>query len=326
MASRPVWKGQIRLSLVSIPVEIYAATTSGSAIAFRQIHRESGKRIHYQKVAEGIGPVDADEIIKGYEVEKDEYVLLTDEEIEGVKLETKKTLELVQFVDSHEIPPLYFDKPYYVVPQDDLAEDAFRVVRDALRQAKKTGLGQLSMRGKEYLVALRPCSNGLLLETLRYEDEVRKSDGVFADISEGSAEDDLLSVASELIKRKSSPFKASNFKNHYTEALKRLIAEKRKAGGEDKLVIMDESSDAGRGKSNVIDLMAALKKSLESGGSASEEDDDGAGSGAEAATSRSKAARRPRAATAKAKAAKTSAAKPAVSKSTAARGPKRKSA
>ena len=266
MASRPVWKGQIRLSLVSIPVEIFAATKSGAQISFRQIHRKSGKRIHYDKVAEGIGPVDADEIIKGYEFAKDEYVLLTDEEIEGVKLETKKTLELVQFVDSNDIPPLYYDKPYYVVPQDDLAEDAFRVVRDALRGAKKTGLGQLAMRGKEYLVALRPCGSGLLLETLHYADEIQKADTIFEDISDETAEEDLLAVASELIKRKTSPFKAENFKNHYTEALKRLIAEKRQQGN-DQLVIEDEDSSAPKAKSNVIDLMASLKKSLEGGGS-----------------------------------------------------------
>jgi DNA end-binding protein Ku len=265
MASRPVWKGQIRLSLVSIPVEIFSATKSGAQISFRQIHRGSGKRIHYDKVVEGIGPVDADEIIKGYEIGKDEYVLLTDEEIEGVKLETRKTLELVQFVDSTDIPPLYFDKPYYVVPQDDLAEDAFRVVRDALRQAKKTGLGQLSMRGKEYLVALRPCGNGLLLETLHYADEIKKSDTIFEDISDDEAEEDLLAVASELIKRKTAPFKAENFKNHYTEALKRLIAEKRQAGS-DQLLIQDADDAPPRTKSNVIDLMASLKKSLESSG------------------------------------------------------------
>lgn len=279
MASRPVWKGQIRLSLVSIPVEIFAATKSGAQISFRQIHRKSGKRIHYDKVAEGIGPVDADEIIKGYEFAKDEYVLLTDEEIEGVKLETKKTLELVQFVDSNDIPPLYYDKPYYVVPQDDLAEDAFRVVRDALRGAKKTGLGQLAMRGKEYLVALRPCGSGLLLETLHYADEIQKADTIFEDISDETAEEDLLAVASELIKRKTSPFKAENFKNHYTEALKRLIAEKRQQGGDGRLVIEDDDTAAPKTKSNVIDLMASLKKSLEGGVPADDKAKDKAAAG-----------------------------------------------
>lgn len=266
MAPRPIWKGQIRLSLVSIPVEMFSATQSGASISFRQIHRESGKRIHYDKVVEGIGPVDKDEIVKGYEVGKDDYVLLTDEEIEDVKIETKKTLELVQFVDTCSIPPLYFDKPYYVVPQDELAEDAFRVVRDALRQAKKTGLGQLSLRGKEYLVALRPCGTGLLLETLHYEDEIRKSDTIFSGISDAETDGDLLDVATQLIEKKTAPFDASNFKNHYTAALKALIAEKRKKGGKARVTVEDDEPAPASKGSNVVDLMATLKKSLEGGG------------------------------------------------------------
>ncbi|EAS48593.1 ATP-dependent DNA ligase protein [Aurantimonas manganoxydans SI85-9A1] len=266
MAPRPIWKGQIRLSLVSIPVEMFSATQSGASISFRQIHRESGKRIHYDKVVDGIGPVDKDEIVKGYEVGKDDYVLLTDEEIEDVKIETKKTLELVQFVDTCSIPPLYFDKPYYVVPQDELAEDAFRVVRDALRQAKKTGLGQLSLRGKEYLVALRPCGPGLLLETLHYEDEIRKSDTIFSDISDAETDGDLLDVATQLIEKKTAPFDASNFKNHYTAALKALIAEKRKKGGKARVTVEDDEPAPASKGSNVVDLMATLKKSLEGGG------------------------------------------------------------
>ncbi len=283
MAPRPIWKGQIRLSLVSIPVEMFSATQSGASISFRQIHRESGKRIHYDKVVEGIGPVDKDEIVKGYEVGKDDYVLLTDEEIEDVKIETKKTLELVQFVDTCSIPPLYFDKPYYVVPQDELAEDAFRVVRDALRQAKKTGLGQLSLRGKEYLVALRPCGTGLLLETLHYEDEIRKSDTIFSDISDAETDGDLLDVATQLIEKKTAPFDASNFKNHYTAALKALIAEKRKKGGKARVTVEDDEPAPASKGSNVVDLMATLKKSLEGGGGDSGEKKSTAKSGASSA-------------------------------------------
>ena len=144
-ASRPIWKGQLRLSLVSINVEMFPAHKSGAKTAFNQIHAPTGKRIHYQKVVDGVGPVDADDIKKGYEYEKGEYVLLEDEELDAVKLETKKTLDLVQFVDEAEIPPLYYDSPYFVAPADDLAEDAFRVVRDALRKSKKVGLGQLAL-------------------------------------------------------------------------------------------------------------------------------------------------------------------------------------
>src|SRR5665213_643324 len=124
MAARAYWKGQIRLALVSIPVEIFSATKSGAQIAFNQIHEPSGKRIKYEKVVPGIGPVDAEDIVKGYEVEKGSYVLLSDQELEGVKLESKKTLELTRFVDYDDIDVLYFEKPYFVVPADDLAEEA----------------------------------------------------------------------------------------------------------------------------------------------------------------------------------------------------------
>ena len=169
MAARAYWQGQIRLALVSIPVEIFAATRSGAKIAFRQIHEPSGQPISYEKVVAGVGPVDKDDIISGYEVSKDNFVLLEDREIEAVKIESKKTLELVQFVKADEIDPLYFEKPYYVAPADALAEEAFVVLREALRKAGKVGLGQLSIRGSEKLVALKPCGKGLLLETLRYE-------------------------------------------------------------------------------------------------------------------------------------------------------------
>src|SRR3546814_599642 len=129
MAARAYWQGQIRLALVSIPEEIYPATKSGATVSFRQIHEPSGKPIHYEKVVTGIGPVDADEIMKGYEYEKGEYVLLDQDEIDAVKLESKKTLELTQFVDAHEIDVLYYEKPYFVVPADDLAEEEFIVLR-----------------------------------------------------------------------------------------------------------------------------------------------------------------------------------------------------
>ena len=259
MAARPVWRGQIRLALVSIPVELYSATRSGATIAFHQIHEPSGKRIKYEKVVPGIGPVDRDEIIKGYEVSKGEYVLLEPEEIENVKLESRKTLDLVQFVEVTDIDPMYFDKPYYVVPADDLAEEAFVVVREALRKARKVGIGQLAMRGQEYVVALKPCGRGMVLETLRYADEVNKAQGYFREIGDAKPDADLLDMAATLIDKKTGKFDASEFHNRYVDALKELIAEKRKKKGE--LVIQDP--DKGPPKaSNVIDLMAALKKSL----------------------------------------------------------------
>lgn len=266
MAARPIWRGQIRLALVSIPVELYPATKSGASIEFHQVYEPTGQRIKYEKVVPGIGPVDRDKIVKGYEVSKGHYVLLDPEEIENVRLESKKTIDLVEFVDIGDIDAMYYEKPYYVVPADDLAEEAFVVLRDALRQAKKVGVGQLAMRGQEYVVALKPCGKGILLETLRYADEVHRANSYFREIGEHKPDQDMLDLASMLIERKSGKFEASEFHNRYIDALRELIAEKQRAKGEK--VIQDPDADKPPPKgSNVIDLMAALKKSLESGSS-----------------------------------------------------------
>jgi DNA end-binding protein Ku len=261
MAARPIWRGQIRLALVSIPVELYPATKSGATIAFHQVHEPTGKRIKYEKVVPGVGPVDRDEIVKGYEVSKGHYVLLDPEEIESVKLESRKTLDLVQFVDTNEIDPMYYEKPYFVVPADDLAEEAFVVLRDALRSSKKIGVGQLAMRGQEYVVALKPCGRGMLLETLRYADEVNKAQSYFREIGDTDPDADLLDMAAMLIERKTGKFDPSEFHNRYVDALRDLIKEKQRKKGEK--VIQDPDADAGPPKgSNVVDLMAALKRSL----------------------------------------------------------------
>jgi DNA end-binding protein Ku len=264
MAARAYWQGQIRLALVSIPVEVYSATRSGATIAFHQIHEPSGKRVHYEKVVQGIGPVDRDEILKGYEYKKGNYVLLDDEEIDAVKLESKKTLELTQFVDQNDIDPIYFDKPYYVVPADDLAEEAFVVLREALRRAKKIGIGQLAMRGREYVVSLKPCGRGMVLETLRYDDELNKAASYFRTIGDVKPDADLLDLATTLIDKKSGDFDASDFHNRYVDALKDLIEKKIKNKGA-RIETPEEDEKPSRG-SNVVDLMAALKKSLDKPG------------------------------------------------------------
>tara|TARA_R110002126_G_scaffold3111_3_gene17014 strand:- start:5542 stop:6381 length:840 start_codon:yes stop_codon:yes gene_type:complete len=261
MAARAYWKGQIRIALVSIPVEIFPATKSGAQISFRQIHEPSGKRIKYEKVVPGIGPIDRDDIIKGFEYEKDSYVLLDQDEIEAVKLESRKTLVLTQFVDSSDIDVLYYEKPYYVVPADDLAEEAYVVLREALRKTKKVGVGQLAVRGQEHVVSLKPCGNGMILETLRYADEVRKAQGYFDDIDDIKPDKELLSLAEKLIDDKAAPFEPEEYHDRYVDALKELIAAKRKSGGEKILEDVDEGAAPG---GNVIDLMAALKKSVES--------------------------------------------------------------
>lgn len=261
MVSRPIWKGQLRLSLVSIPVEMYTATKSGARISFRQIHEPSGKPVRYEKTVPGIGPVDPDEIMKGYEFEKDEYVLIDPDEVDAIKLVTKKTLELVQFVDACEISPLYFNKPYYIVPSDELAEDAYRVVRDALRQSEKVGIGQVTMRGKEYLVAIKPCGDGLLLETLFYADEIKSADPLFSDIEDDVADEELLQVARQLIEKKSAPFDAAAYQDNYREALKALVESKTRSKKTKKVTTGDD--DERPSGTNVVDLMAVLKESLE---------------------------------------------------------------
>jgi DNA end-binding protein Ku len=308
MAARAYWQGQIRLALVSIPVEIYAATKSGAAISFRQIHEPSGKPINYEKVVQGIGPVDHEQIVKGYEVSKGNFVLLEEDEIEAVKIESRKTLDLVQFVDQHEIDVFYFEKPYYVVPADDLADEAFVVLREALRKTRKIALGQLSVRGREQLVSLRPCGKGIVLETLRYADEVKKAQSYFNEIPDETPSDDLLDLATTLIEKKSAPFEPGEFHDRYIDALRGLIEKKSKAKG--KKILEDVEEPESRG-SNVIDLMAALKKSVGGGSSAAK---------AEPA----KKAPAKKAAAAKAPAEKAPAEKPAAKKTPAKKVPAKK--
>lgn len=265
MAARAYWQGQIRLALVSIPVEIYSAVKSGASVSFRQIHEPTGKPIKYEKVAEGVGPVDPDDIMKGYQIDKGEYVLLDQDEIDSVKLESKKTLELTQFVDASDIDVLYYEKPYFVVPADDLAEEAFIVLREALRRTKKVGLGQLAMRGREYVVSLKPCGRGMVLETLRYADEVNRAQGYFRDIPDAKPDEELLELAEALIEKKSAAFDPKEFHDRYVDALKDLIERKRKQKSNRK-IIEEKDDGGGRSASNVVDLMAALKKSMEKSG------------------------------------------------------------
>src|SRR3546814_210521 len=154
-----------------------------------------------------------------------------EEEIGGGKLERKKTVELTQFVDHDEIDVLYYERPYDVVPADDLAEEAFIVLREALRRTKKVGLGQLALRGREYIVSLKPCGRGIVLETLRYADEVNKAKGYFRDIGDEKPDEELLDLAETLIEKKTAPFKPEQFHDRYVDALRDLIERKRKSKG-----------------------------------------------------------------------------------------------
>jgi DNA end-binding protein Ku len=258
MAARAYWKGQIRLALVSIPVEIFSATKSGAQVQFNQIYEPTGQRIKYEKVVPGVGPVDPEEIVRGYQYEKGSYVVVSDEELEAVKLESKKTLELTQFVDYDEVDVLYFEKPYFVVPADDLAEEAFIVLREALRRTRKMGIGQLALRGREYLVSVKPCGRGIVLETLRYADEVNKARDYFRDISDGKPDEELLDLAQTLIDKKTADFDPARYHDRYIEGLHELIEKKMKG----QTIRAEEDKAPARG-GNVIDLMAALKRSIE---------------------------------------------------------------
>ena len=262
MAARAYWQGQIRLALVSIPVQVFSATKSAARVSFNQIHKPTGKRIRYEKVVPGVGAVDPDDIVKGYEVEKGKYVLITDDEINDVKLEAKHTIDLIQFVDDGEIDPMYFEKPYFVAPDDDeVAGEAYVVLRDALKVTKKIGLGQLVARGQASVVALKAQGKGLIIETLRYADELQNSEQFFSAVPGAKPEKELLGLATELIERKAKPFEPKVFKNQYDLALRELIDAKMEHRKPHEI----EEPQLG---AKVIDLMEALKRSVKSGGTA----------------------------------------------------------
>jgi len=256
MPARAYWTGQLRLSLVSIPVQLYAATKTASRIAFHQIHQPSGKRVRYEKVVPGLGPVETSEIVKGYEVDKGRYITVSDEELDSIRLEAKKVIDLVRFVDQTDIDPIYFDRPFFVVPDGEGNEEAYVVLRQSLHETQRIGLGQMAIRGQGSLVAVKACGRGIILETLRYADEIRRSDAFFADIPNLDPASDLTDLAKELIQRKSGPFEPAEFKDAYTMALREML---------DKKIKNEPIRDVSEGEEKgavVIDLMEALKRSL----------------------------------------------------------------
>jgi DNA end-binding protein Ku len=254
---RAYWKGVLRLSLVSIAVEVYNAVDTSTDIRFNQIHKPSGKRINYTKTVKGIGPVDASDIVKGFEVDKDQYVFLEPEELDAIKLESKKTLDLVQFVDVKDIDPRYFERPYYLVPQDDQAAEGYMVIREALAKMNKLGVGQITMAGREYLVAVGPVDRGLVMEIMRYAGELKAPQTYFHDLPDGKVDLEMVGLATEIIKRKSEKFKPQEFKDRYALALSELVKEKSKGK---RIVSVPEEEAPSRG--NVINLMDALRKSV----------------------------------------------------------------
>jgi DNA end-binding protein Ku len=255
---RPLWTGHLKLSLVTVPVVIVSATASEPRLSFHQVHAPSGKRIKYDKVVPGVGSVEAHDIQKGYEVSKGRYILFKPEEIDDLKIEEKKTLEIVQSVGVDEIDPIWFEKPYYVLPDGDIAKEPYAVIREALRNTKRVGIGQFVMRGRDYIGALKPYANGMLLETLRFHDEVKSADEVFVDVETPKPERELLDLASELLKRKAAPYNPELFEDRYESALRNLIELRSK--GTDIVDIEDVKRPEAGGK--VIDLVEALKRSV----------------------------------------------------------------
>lgn len=256
MASpRAYWTGHLRLSLVVVPVRLFAASSERTKVRFHKIYKPTGERVHYQNVTESKGPVDADDIVKGFEYEKGRYVTFEDEELEKVRLESRRTIDLVQFSKAGEIAPMYYDKPYFVAPDGKYALEAYAVIRDALRASNTTAIGQIVLARREHMAAIRPCGKGMLLETLRYSYEVRDSEDYFEDLPDNKVDDDQLELAQHLIRQKMRKFDPGKFHDHYEEALRELVQAKLKHR---KLPELKEPRKSGE----VIDLMAALKQSL----------------------------------------------------------------
>ena len=256
--ARSFWKGHLRLALVTIPIRLVSATASEDKIAMHQVDRKSKQRIRYQKVAGESGKVvpQAD-IVQGYELDDGTYVLFEPDELDKLKLSTRHTIELTEFVDACSIDPLYFDNPYYVLPDGDVAEEGYRIIRDALKASKKYGIGQLTMRGRENLIAIKPSGEGLMVETLRYANEVRNSDEIFSDIGKGKLRPELIDMAKQLIDERTRKFEPSDFKNHYAEALRKLVKDKAEGGELTEVGGGDERPAGG----TVVDFMDALRRS-----------------------------------------------------------------
>jgi DNA end-binding protein Ku len=253
---RTFWKGYLRLALVAIPVRLVSAERAEATPRFHQIDRKSKQRIRYVKVAAGDKKVASDDIVMGYEVEPGNYVLLEKNELDAVRLETRHTIELTQFVDANDVDPLYFERPYFLLPDGEVAEEGYLVIQSALRAARKVAIGQLTLRGRENLVALYAGGKGLVLDTLRYDSEIRDADEVFASLGKHKPRADMLNMAEQLIESRSQSFDLSGFKNHYAEALRDLVKRKVESGGS----VPVEDEDAPGAK--VIDFMDALKRSL----------------------------------------------------------------
>lgn len=276
--ARPYWSGQIQISLVQFGVKLFVATEAKSEIRFHQISRKTGERVKYQKVSASAAEaqqasgddvpaaslVEKDEIVKGYEFRKGEYVTIEPEEIARLRVPSKHTMEITQFVDEAEVDPEFYEKPYFVVPENDSQAQAFAVVRTALKQTKKIALTKIAFAGREHVVAIAPTEDdslgGMMAYTMRYAQELRDPKEYFVDVKKAEVDEDSLGLAMELIKRKAAKFDPSKFVDGYEVALKELV----EAKVNHQPVPKDEAPAPARGK--VVSLMDALRKSVGSVG------------------------------------------------------------
>ncbi len=254
MAYRPSWQGHLKLSLVTCPVAMFTATNAGGDVHFNLINPKTNNRIKMITTDPDTGPVERSSLVKGYEVSKGEYILLTDEEIKSVKLESTKTIDIERFVAEDEIDRLYWDNPYYLAPDGKLAQEAFGVIRTAMEKSGQIALGRIVMATRERILALEPRGKGILAYTIRTDAEVRKPDEIFAGISDAKPDPQMIAIAEKIIEQQEGPFDPSKFVDRYEEALKALIEDKKKGH---KPAKVEEPDDT-----NVVDLMAALRASL----------------------------------------------------------------
>jgi len=258
MAPRAMWTGQLRLSLVSFGVRMYAATESARKVSMNQLHKDCNQRVRNQLTCPTHGPITRDEIVKGYEYEKGSYVIIEPSDLEAIRLETTKTIELVQFVDGDEIDALYVNSPYFIGPDGPVAEEPYRVIREAMERSGKVGIGKVVMQGRETIVALGVHGKGFLLTTLKYASEVRSGEQFFEDVKEESIDEEQLTLAESIINGKSKPFDPEAFTDHYQEAFFEVV--KQKIAGQTPVVVEDEPAPQN------FNFMDALKQSVEEAG------------------------------------------------------------
>ena len=256
LSARPIWQGNLRLSLVSCPVALYNATSRTGDVSFHLLNPETNNRIRMIPTDPDTGPVERADLVKGYEISKNHYVVLDKDELDAVKLETTHAIEIERFVDENEIDRLFWNDPYYLVPNED--PEAYIVIRDALKDAGRIALGRVVMHTRERIVALEPRDKGIIAYTLRMHDEVVAPQVAFDGIPDQKPDARMVQIARKIIEQQEGDFEPEKFKDRYEEALRDLIRRKEKG---EKLVTAEPVEE-----SNVIDLMEALQKSLKSKG------------------------------------------------------------